>query len=66
VPEVDDANLTIDGGHWGLLPRLFALMPADDPRRAALLAARAAYDKERDAWLAKKKDARADSNHMEP
>jgi hypothetical protein len=53
VPEVDDAGLMIDGGWWGLLPRLLPLLPEGDPRRAELLAAEAAYNAERDAWLAK-------------
>jgi hypothetical protein len=45
-------SITIDGGWWGLLPRLEALLPADDARLAELRAARDAYNAERDAYLA--------------
>ncbi|MGO9173873.1 MAG: TIR domain-containing protein [Rhodomicrobium sp.] len=45
-------GITIDGGWWGLLPRLEALLPADHPELASLRAARDAYNAERDAYLA--------------
>jgi hypothetical protein len=45
-------GITIDGGWWGLLPRLEALLAADDPRLAELRAARDAYNAERDAYIA--------------
>ncbi len=44
-------GVTIDGGWWGLLPRLELLLAADDPRLAELRAARDAYNAERDAYL---------------
>jgi hypothetical protein len=45
-------GIGIDGGWWGLLPRLEALLPADAPELASLRAARDAYNAERDAYLA--------------
>ncbi|MFZ1108587.1 MAG: toll/interleukin-1 receptor domain-containing protein [Rhodomicrobium sp.] len=45
-------SIAIDGGWWGLLPRLEALLPADDARLAELRDARDAYNAERDAYLA--------------
>jgi hypothetical protein len=45
-------GLAIDGGWWGLFPRLELLLPGDDPRRAELRAARDAYNAERNAYLA--------------
>ena len=45
-------GVTIDGGWWGLLPRLELLLAADDARLAELRAARDAYNAERDAYLA--------------
>jgi hypothetical protein len=45
-------RITIDGGWWGMLPRLEALVPADHPELANLRAARDAYNAERDAYLA--------------
>ncbi len=44
-------GITIDGGWWGLLPRLELLLSAGDPRLADLRAARDAYNAERDAYL---------------
>ena len=44
-------GITIDGGWWGLLPRLELLLSPDDPRVAELRAARDAYNAERDAYL---------------
>lgn len=46
-------GILIDGGWWGLWPRLDALLPAGHPERAGLEAVRAAYNTERDAYLAK-------------
>jgi hypothetical protein len=45
-------GITIDGGWWGLLPRLEALLPAGQAELANLRAARDAYNAERDAYLA--------------
>ncbi len=45
-------GIAIDGGWWGLLPRLELLLPANDARLAELRAARDAYNAERDAYLA--------------
>jgi hypothetical protein len=45
-------GVTIDGGWWGLLPRLELLLSAGDPRLADLRDARDAYNAERDAYLA--------------
>jgi hypothetical protein len=47
----EGAGIAIDGGWWGLLPRLELLLPTDDPRLADLRAARDAYNAERDAYL---------------
>ena len=44
-------GITIDGGWWGLYPRLELLLPAGDPRLADLRVARDAYNAERDAYL---------------
>ncbi len=57
-------GITIDGGWWGLLPRLEALLPADHPGLASLHAARDAYNAERDAYLAAE-DARAEAGWAE-
>jgi TIR domain len=53
-------GITIDGGWWGLLPRLEALLPAGHSERASLRAARDAYNAERDAYLAAE-DAKAEA-----
>jgi len=45
-------GIGIDGGWWGLLPRLEALLPAGHPGLASLRADRDAYNAERDAYLA--------------
>jgi tetratricopeptide (TPR) repeat protein len=45
-------GVTIDGGWWGLLPRLEALLPPDDPELARLRLTRDNYYDERDAYLA--------------
>ncbi len=45
-------GVTIDGGWWGLLPRLEALLPSDDPELARLRLTRDNYYDERDAYLA--------------
>jgi hypothetical protein len=45
------SGITIDGGWWGLLPRLELLLSAGDPRIADLHAVRDAYNAERDAYL---------------
>ena len=45
-------GVAIDGGWWGLLPRLEALLSADDPSLAELRLARDKYNDERDAYLA--------------
>ena len=45
-------DITIDGGWWGLLPRLEALIPEDHPELLSLRAARDAYNSQRDAYLA--------------
>jgi hypothetical protein len=47
----EQIGITIDGGWWGLLPRLEMLLSAVDPRLAELRAARDAYNAERDAYL---------------
>ena len=68
-PYVDTrTERTIDGGWWGLLPRLDAVLPAGHPARARLLAARAAYDAERDAYLDSQGDTprRSGRAHAEP
>ncbi len=44
-------GIAIDGGWWGLLPRLEALLPGDDPELVSLRAARDAYNDERDDYL---------------
>ena len=44
-------GITIDGGWWGLLPRLELLLSAADPRLADLRSARDAYNAGRDAYL---------------
>lgn len=46
-------GITIDGGWWGLLPRLEALLPADHTELVNLRDARDAYNAERDACLAR-------------
>ena len=52
-PSYDErTGVAMDGGWWGLLPRLEALLSGDDPRLAELRAARDAYNAERDAYLA--------------
>ena len=48
-------GITIDGGWWGLLPRLQMLFSAGDSRLEELRAACDAYNTERDAYLAAKK-----------
>jgi hypothetical protein len=48
----EGAGIAIDGGWWGLLPRLELLLPAGDPRLADLRAARDAYNAGRNAYLA--------------
>ncbi len=45
-------GIAIDGGWWGLLPRLEALLPSDDPELARLRLTRDNYYDERDAYLA--------------
>ena len=47
-----ETGQTIDGGWWGLLPRLAPLMLPDDPRLTELQKARDNYNHERDAYLA--------------
>jgi hypothetical protein len=47
-----NTGITLDGGWWGLLPRLEALVPASHPELVSLRAARDAYNAERDAYLA--------------
>ena len=44
-------GIAIDGGWWGLLPRLEVLLPGDDPELVSLRAARDAYNDERDDYL---------------
>ena len=44
-------GIAIDGGWWGLLPRLEVLLPGDHPDLEALRAARDAYNEERDGYL---------------
>ena len=44
-------GIAIHGGWWGLLPRLEALLPGDDPELVSLRAARDAYNDERDDYL---------------
>ena len=46
-------GITIDGGWWGLLPRLEALLPVDHTELVNLRDARDAYNAERDACLAR-------------
>ncbi len=45
-------GIAIDGGWWGLLPRLEVLLPVMAPELAGLRAARDAYNAERDVYLA--------------
>ena len=49
-------GITIDGGWWGLLPRLEALHPVDELDLAKLRVARDNYNDERDAFLATQED----------
>ncbi len=55
-------GITIDGGWWGLFPRLEALLPDGHPGLASLRAARDAYNAERDAYLAAE-DAKPAKGH---
>ncbi len=45
-------GIAIDGGWWGLLPRLEVLLPVMAPGLAGLRAARDTYNAERDVYLA--------------
>jgi tetratricopeptide (TPR) repeat protein len=49
-------GVTIDGGWWGLLPRLEALITEDNLDLAKLRVARDNYNDERDAYLATQED----------
>ncbi|MGO9487137.1 MAG: TIR domain-containing protein [Rhodomicrobium sp.] len=59
-------GMAIDGGWWGLLPRLEALLPADAPELVSLRAAHGAYNDERDTYLAAQEENPGEEEDSEP